>query len=131
MLERFTARARRVTGEEARRRGHGFVGTEHVIFGMVRDGDGLAIHALRRLGLDPRALGAQLEGALSGARPDAPADAGALQFTPELKQALLLTAEEARDLGHAWIGTEDILPYVPFSEGNLSLIKSSRWLIRP
>ncbi|MBI2160228.1 MAG: ATP-dependent Clp protease ATP-binding subunit [Candidatus Rokubacteria bacterium] len=97
-----------LAGDEARRRGHGLVGAEHALLAMIRDGEGIAICALRRLGCDMEALEQRIEGAL-GESAQAPAQAGTLEFTPELKHAFELAVEEARALRHPHLGTEDLL----------------------
>ena len=110
MREQFTERARRVivlAAEEARRRNHRFVATEHLLLGLIRDGEGMAVYALQRLGLDLETLKAEVERALVGlAESTGPGD---LAFSPELKRVLELSIEAARDLDHPRIGTEDFL----------------------
>ncbi len=110
MFGRFTEKAQRVillAQEEARRLGHDFVGTEHLLLGLVREGGGIAAKALMRLGIDLNRVRGEVEKEIGRGRgaPD-----GEIGFTPRAKKVVLeLTAEEARALGHNYIGTEHIL----------------------
>ena len=109
MFERFTDRARRVlvlAQEEARLLNHGFIGTEHILLGLIHEGDGLAAKALEQLGVsleDVRAQVTEVIG-LSGSVP-----MGSPPFTPRAKKVLELSLREALQLGHNYIGTEHIL----------------------
>ena len=108
MFERFTDRARRVvvlSQEEARLLNHNYIGTEHLLLGMLADGEGLAARVLESLGvelLDVRAIAANL----SGAELDV---AGHLPFTRRAKKAIELSLSEAIKLEHNYIGTEHIM----------------------
>lgn len=110
MFNRFTERARKVlvlAKEEARRFNHDYIGTEHILLGLVREGEGVACAVLQNLGLDMDRLRIEVEklitpGSVTGVVGDIP-------FTPRAKKALELAAEEARTLGHNYIGTEHIL----------------------
>jgi len=110
MFERFTDRARRVVvlaQEEARRLDHGHIGTEHLLLGLISEGQGLAAKALDALGvvLEPaRQEVARMFGASAGAQ-----RGGHIPFTPRAKNALELSLREALQLGHNYIGTEHIL----------------------
>ena len=110
MFERFTDRARRVlvlAQEEARLFGHGFIGTEHILLGLVREGDGVAAKALETLGID--LVGARREVLRTlGPQPQAP-PLGSPPFTPRAKRVLELSLREALRLGHNYIGTEHVL----------------------
>ncbi len=110
MFNRFTERARKVlvlAKEEARRFNHDYIGTEHILLGLVREGEGVACAVLQNLGVDLDRLRIEVEklvtpGSVTGVVGDIP-------FTPRAKKALELAAEEARTLGHNYIGTEHIL----------------------
>ena len=110
MFERFTERARRViilAREEAGRFRHDFVGTEHVLLGLIRDGEGIATAVLQRLGLRLETVKAEVERALAGFPKTL--TFGEVPFTPQAKRVLELSIEEARQLGHNYIGTEHLL----------------------
>jgi prophage maintenance system killer protein len=109
MFRRFTDRARRVVQlaqEEARLLNHNYVGTEHLLLGLLGEGEGVAAKALESLGVSLGAVRAQVE-ELIGHGQSAPA--GHLPFTPRAKKALALSLREALQLGHNYIGTEHIL----------------------
>ena len=109
MFERFTDRARQtvvLAQEEARRLGHTYIGTEHLLLGLLREGEGVAAQALGRLGIsltDVRSDVVRIIGELS----EAPS--GHIPFTPRSKKVLELSLREALQLGHNYIGTEHIL----------------------
>jgi ATP-dependent Clp protease ATP-binding subunit ClpC len=109
MFERFTDRARRVlvlAQEEARLQNHSYMGTEHILLGLVHEEEGIAAHALRRCGITieaARRAVAETVGAAAG-----PAG-GSPPFTPRAKKVLELALREALQLGHSYIGTEHIL----------------------
>ncbi|MFH1963813.1 MAG: ATP-dependent Clp protease ATP-binding subunit [bacterium] len=110
MFERFTERARRVLGlaqEEAKRLGHDYVGTEHVLLGLVREGEGVAAEVISNLGISLESIRIEVEKV-------APKGSelltyGDVPFTPHAKRVLELSVEEARRLGHNYIGTEHLL----------------------
>jgi len=109
MFERFTDRARGVVvcaQEEARRLNHGYIGTEHLLLGLVREADGIAAQALGRLGLSLDVVRTRLE-EIVGKGPSAPS--GHMPFTPRAKKVLELSLREALQFGHDYIGTEHIL----------------------
>ncbi len=109
MFERFTDRARRVltfAQEEARLLNHSFIGTEHILLGVIREGDGMGAEALRRLGVSfevVREKVVEMIGASGSAPNDSP------PFTPRAKKVLELSLREALQLNHSYIGTEHIL----------------------
>ena len=110
MFERFTERARRViilAREEAGRFRHDFVGTEHILLGLIRDGEGIATAVLQRLGLKLETVKTEVERALAGFPKTL--TFGEVPFTPQAKRVLELSIEEARQLGHNYIGTEHLL----------------------
>ena len=109
MFERFTDRARRVTvlaQEEARMLNHDHIGTEHILLGLIREGDGVAAKALESLGISLEAV-RQHVGGITGQGQQAPS--GHIPFTPRAKKVLELSLREALQLGHNYIGTEHIL----------------------
>ena len=108
MFERFSDRARRVlvrAQEEAGQLGHGHIGTEHFLLGLLAEADGVAARALESLGVGLQPARDQLE-AESGR---GPAERAHLPFTPEAKRTLEFSLREALQLGHDYIGTEHIL----------------------
>jgi ATP-dependent Clp protease ATP-binding subunit ClpA len=110
MFERFTDRARRVVvlaQEEARMLEHNYIGTEHLLLALIREGEGVAAAALRALEVDLDTLRREVE-ALVG-RGQQPAKGGHIPFTPRAKKALELSLRESVQLGHAYIGTEHLL----------------------
>jgi hypothetical protein len=109
MFERFTDRARRVivlAQEEARMLNHNYIGTEHILLGLVREGEGVAAEALESLGISLDAVRQQVE-EIIGQGQHAPS--GHIPFTPRAKKVLELSLREALQLGHNYIGTEHIL----------------------
>ncbi|HYZ91289.1 MAG TPA: Clp protease N-terminal domain-containing protein [Actinomycetota bacterium] len=113
MFERLTDRARRafvLAQEEARSRGHTYVGCEHLLLGLLAEEEGIAAHALIACGLTLPAARAALDRIIPGAGPvDTPVDTLRLPFTPRVTHALDQAQEAALELGHADIGTEHIL----------------------
>jgi len=110
MFERFTDRARRVVvlaQEEARMLNHNYVGTEHILLALIREGGGVAAKALESLGITEEAARQQVEEVV-GPGQTGP-QRGHLPFTPRAKKTLQLSLREAIALGHAHIGTEHIL----------------------
>ena len=109
MFERFTDRARRVAvlaQEEARMLHHDHIGTEHILLGLIREGEGVAAKALESLGISLEAV-RQHVGEITGQGQQAPS--GHIPFTPRAKKVLELSLREALQLGHNYIGTEHIL----------------------
>jgi ATP-dependent Clp protease ATP-binding subunit ClpA len=109
MFERFTDRARRVVvlaQEEARMLNHNYVGTEHILLGLIHEGEGVAAKALESLGISLEAVRQQVE-EIIGRGQQAPS--GHIPFTPRAKKVLELSLREALQLGHNYIGTEHIL----------------------
>ena len=110
MFERFTDRARRVVvlaQEEARMLNHDYVGTEHILLGLVREGGGVAAQALESLGITEESARQQVEEIAGPGQPGP--QRGHLPLTPRAKKILQLSMREAIALGHAYIGTEHIL----------------------
>ena len=109
MFERFSGRARRVIDlaqEEARRLNHDYTGTEHILLGLLHEGEGVAAQALESLGISLDAVRQQVE-EIIGQGQQAPS--GDIPFTPRAKKVLELSLREALQLGHNYIGTEHIL----------------------
>src|SRR5499426_4067964 len=109
MFERFTDRARRVVvlaQEEARMLNHNYIGTEHILLGLVHEGDGVAAKALASIGISIEGVRQQVE-EIIGQGQQAPT--GQIPFTPRAKKVLELSLREALQLGHSYIGTEHIL----------------------
>src|SRR5665213_2202644 len=109
VFERFTDRARRVlvlAQEEARLLNHSFIGTEHILLGLIHEGEGVAAKALESLGVSLEAVREKVEETigLAGTAPT-----GSPPFTPRAKKVLELSLREALQLGHSYIGTEHML----------------------
>ena len=109
LFERFTDRARRVVvlaQEEARLLNHSYIGTEHILLGLIHEGEGVAAKALESLSISLEAVRAQVEEIIGqgGSSPS-----GHIPFTPRAKKVLELSLREALQLGHNYIGTEHIL----------------------
>ena len=109
MFERFTDRARRVVvlaQEEARLLHHNYIGTEHILLGLIHEGEGVAAKSLESLGISLEAVRNQVEEIIGqgGSSPS-----GHIPFTPRAKKVLELSLREALQLGHNYIGTEHIL----------------------
>ena len=110
MFDKFTDRARKIIAlaqKEAERFRHDYIGTEHLLLGLVKEGSGVAVTALNNLSVDVEKVRREVEKLVVIA--DKPAPSGPLPFTPQAKRVLELASEEARGLGHPYIGTEHIL----------------------
>ncbi len=110
MFNRFTERARKViilAKEEAKRFNHDYIGTEHILLGLVREGEGVAATVLEKMGVSLENIRIEIEKLVQPG--PATQIIGDLPFTPRAKKALELAAEEARSLGHNYIGTEHLL----------------------
>jgi ATP-dependent Clp protease ATP-binding subunit ClpC len=118
MFERFTDRARRVmvlAQEEARLLNHNFIGTEHLLLGLIHEHDGVAAKALASLGVTLDGVRDKVEEIIGPAGADT---TGSPPFTPRAKKVLELSLREALQLGHNWIGTEhQLLGLVREGEG--------------
>ena len=109
MFERFTDRARRVVvlaQEEARLLNHDYIGTEHILLGLVHEEQGVAARALTELGISLEAVRDEVRQTIG--QGDSP-PTGHIPFTPRAKKVLELSLREALALGHNYIGTEHIL----------------------
>ena len=110
MFNRFTERARRVillAREEAKRLDHDYLGTEHLLLGLIREGEGVAALALQNMGIDLEQVRQEVEKAVG--RGGGSLFLGQIPFTPRAKKVLELAVTEARNLGHNYIGTEHLL----------------------
>jgi len=110
MFNRFTERARKVivlAKEEARRYNHDYIGTEHILLGLIREGEGVATAVLQNLGLGLENIREELEKIIQPGNTSQVL--GDIPFTPRAKKALELAADEARNMGHNYIGTEHLL----------------------
>jgi ATP-dependent Clp protease ATP-binding subunit ClpA len=109
LFERFTDPAKRAIAlaqEEARMLNHNYIGTEHILLGLVHEGDGAAAKVLESLNISLEAVRRQVEEIIGQGQA---APTGALPFTPRAKKVLELSFREALQLGHNYIGTEHIL----------------------
>ncbi|MCA8960711.1 MAG: ATP-dependent Clp protease ATP-binding subunit [Planctomycetes bacterium] len=110
MFDRFTDRARKVMAlarKEAQRFHHDFIGTEHILLGLVQEGSGVAANVLKNLGIDGNKIRAEIEKHVQSG--PSMVTMGQLPFTPRAKKVLELSQEEANELGHNYIGTEHLL----------------------
>lgn len=110
MFERFTDRARKVmvlANQEARRLNHEYIGTEHVLLGLLKEGSGVGANVLKNLGVDLRKARLEVE-KLVTAGPEM-VTMGRLPQTPRAKRVIEYAVEEARNLGHNYVGTEHML----------------------
>jgi ATP-dependent Clp protease ATP-binding subunit ClpC len=109
MFERFTDRARRVVVAaqgEARALGHDYIGTEHLLLGLIHEGDGTAAKALESLGIGAEGLRERVVAIVGTGQHTVTAH---IPFTPQAKQVLRLALSEALHFGHNYIGTEHVL----------------------
>ncbi|MFM7397622.1 MAG: ATP-dependent Clp protease ATP-binding subunit [Verrucomicrobiota bacterium] len=107
----FTPRARKVielARAEARRFNHNYVGTEHILLGLIKLGEGVAVNVLGRMGLDLKTVRAAVEKQV-GPGPEEAKSPDAIPLTPRVNKVFAHAATEARNLGHAYVGTEHIL----------------------
>ncbi|GAA3790047.1 ATP-dependent Clp protease ATP-binding subunit [Micrococcus endophyticus] len=109
MFERFTDRARRVVvlaQEEARMLNHSYIGTEHILLGLIHEGEGVAAKALESMDISLGAVREKVQEDIGQGQQNPP---GHIPFTPRAKKVLELSLREALQLGHNYIGTEHIL----------------------
>lgn len=110
MFSRFTERARKVVilaKEEAKRFNHDYIGTEHILLGLIKEGEGVAAAVLQNLGLSLEAIRLEVEKLVQPGPPTVVS--GDIPFTPKAKKVIELATDEARNLGHNYIGTEHLL----------------------
>ena len=109
-MNNFTPRAQQVLAlarKEADRFNHNFVGTEHLLLGLIKLGQGVAVNVLQKIGLDLETVRMEVE-KLVGTGPDQKM-IGNIPYTPRVKKVLSLAAKEAKALNHTYVGTEHIL----------------------
>lgn len=110
MFKRFTERARRIVilaREEAERYRHEYLGTEHLLLGLLKDGGGIAVSVLNKMGVDIKLMKEKVEKNLP--QSSASLNIGDIPFTSRAKKVLEYSVEEARSMGHNYIGSEHIL----------------------
>ena len=110
MFDRFTERARQVivlARQEAGRLNHDYIGVEHLLLGLIKMGECLAVDILRGLGIEPESLRLEVERMVEGG--PATLTVGEIPFTPRSKKVLELAVDEARNFGHNYVGTEHLL----------------------
>ena len=108
-FEKFSERARRAltyAQEEARRFNHNYIGTEHILLGLIREGDGVAIKVLTNLGVDLNKVIATVEFIIGRGEKASSAEIG---LTPRAKKVIELAVDEARRFNHNYVGTEHLL----------------------
>jgi len=109
-MNNFTPRAQQVLAlsrKEAERFNHNYVGTEHLLLGLIKLGQGVAVNVLEKMGLDLDSVRIEVEKQV-GSGPDATA-AGNIPYTPRVKKVLALANKEAQHLNHSYVGTEHLL----------------------
>src|SRR5580658_5094553 len=109
-MQNFTPRAQQVLAlarKEADRFNHNFVGTEHLLLGLIKLGQGVAVNVLQKLGLDLETVRMEVEKQV-GTGPDQKM-IGNIPYTPRVKKVLALASKEAKNLNHTYVGTEHIL----------------------
>jgi ATP-dependent Clp protease ATP-binding subunit ClpC len=109
MFQKFTDRARRVVvwaQEEARTLDHSYIGTEHILLGLVHEGEGVATRTLESLGIGLETVRQQVEDVIGRGKH---APSGHIPFTPRAKKVLELSLRESVEFGHRYVGTEHIL----------------------
>src|SRR5947209_17631883 len=110
MYERFTDRARKVmqlANQEAQRFNHEYIGTEHILLGLVKEGSGVAANALKNLDIDLRKIRLEAEKVVQPGRNFA--YMGKLPQTPKAKKVIEYSIDEERNLRHNYVGTENVL----------------------
>ncbi|MDP9292517.1 MAG: Clp protease, partial [Verrucomicrobiota bacterium] len=109
-MNNFTPRAQQVLAlarKEADRFNHNYVGTEHLLLGLIKLGQGVAVNVLQKLGLDLETVRMEVEKQV-GSGPETKM-AGNIPYTPRVKKVLALAGKEAKSLNHSYVGTEHIL----------------------
>ena len=109
-MSNFTPRAQQALSlarKEAERFNHNYVGTEHLLLGLIKLGQGVAVNVIQKMGLDLETVRLEVEKQV-GTGPEVK-QAGSIPFTPRVKKVLALAGKEARALNHSYVGTEHIL----------------------
>src|SRR5436853_1109947 len=112
MYERFTDRARKVmqlANQEAQRFNHEYIGTEHILLGLVKEGSGVAANVLKNLDIDLRKIRLEVERIVQHGPSGEMVSMGKLPHTPRAKKVIEYSIEEARNLNHNYVGTEHLL----------------------
>ena len=112
MYERFTDRARKVmqlANQEAQRFNHEYIGTEHILLGLVKEGSGVAANVLKNLDVDLRKIRLEVERIVQHGQGGDQVVMGRLPHTPRAKKVIEYSIEEARNLNHSYVGTEHLL----------------------
>src|SRR3712207_137257 len=112
MFERFTDRARKVmalANQEAQRFNHEYIGTEHILLGLVKEGSGVAADVLRRFGVNPQTVRLEVEKIVQTGPGGDQVVLGRLPHTPRAKKVIELAVDEAQGLNHNYVGTEHLL----------------------
>jgi ATP-dependent Clp protease ATP-binding subunit ClpC len=112
MFERFTDRSRKVmqlANQEAQRFGHEYIGTEHILLGLVKEGSGVAANVLKNLDIDLRKIRLEVEKIVQHGSGREEVLTGRLPYTPRAKKVIEFAIEEARNLNHNYVGTEHLL----------------------
>src|SRR5437879_2984570 len=112
MYERFTDRARKVmqlANQEAQRFNHEYIGTEHILLGLVKEGSGVAANVLKNLDIDLRKIRLEVENIVQHGPGGEQVVMGRLPHTPRAKKVIEYSVEEARNLNHNYVGTEHLL----------------------
>src|SRR5205809_5794527 len=112
MYERFTDRARKVmqlANQEAQRFNHEYIGTEHILLGLVKEGSGVAANVLKNLDIDLRKIRLEVEKIVQHGPGGEQVVMGRLPHTPRAKKVIEYSVEEARNLNHNYVGTEHLL----------------------
>src|SRR5438067_5230362 len=112
MYERFTDRARKVmqlANQEAQRFNHEYVGTEHILLGLVKEGSGVAANVLKNLDVGLKKIRLEVERIVQRGPAESYALMGRLPYTPRSKKVIEYAIEEARELKHNYVGTEHLL----------------------
>ncbi|MBO0699405.1 MAG: NDP-hexose 4-ketoreductase, partial [Zavarzinella sp.] len=112
MYERFTDRARKVmqlANQEAQRFHHEYIGTEHMLLGVIKEGSGVAANVLQNLGIDLRKVRSEVEKIVQTGPGGDQTVLGKLPHTPRAKKVIEYSIEEARSLNHNYVGTEHLL----------------------
>src|ERR1700754_2193034 len=112
MYERFTDRARKVmqlANQEAQRFNHEYIGTEHILLGLVKEGSGVAANVLKNLDIDLRKIRLEVEKIVQHGPGGEQVVMGRLPHTPRAKKVIEYSIEEARNLNHNYVGTEHLL----------------------
>ena len=129
-MNNFTPRAQQVLAlarKEADRFHHNYVGTEHILLGLIKLGQGVAVSVLQKMGLDLETVRAAVEKQVgTGQETKTP---GSIPYTPRVKKVLALAGKEAKTLNHSYVGTEHILlGLLREGEGVAAMKSCANWI---